>query len=247
MTTSDPRTGQHDNPHEHRGLGKRILDAVLGDPAEQRHDDPTADRPADRTANRPPDFAAPTPTGADRPGESRAGGAPAGYAGEGPRSEHASYEQAMRDSAPGGVVQDDRGTGQGGTGQAGYPDPREASARRRARPVRDRHRRPARRRSRHRHRHADGHPARCRVRPLNSCGRRHGAMPVTTTRSPEPPVTTPATPVVTPSLRTPRTPSIRRATRIGVPRTGAPASAPLPPRARPVQGWPSVAVPGRTS
>ena len=127
MTTSDPRTGQHDNPHEHRGLGKRILDAVLGDPAEQRHDDPTADRPADRTANRPPDFAAPTPTGADRPGESRVGGAPAGYAGEGPRSEHASYEQAMRDSAPGGVVQDDRGTGQGGTGQAGYADPREAT------------------------------------------------------------------------------------------------------------------------
>ena len=128
MTTSDPRTGQHDdNPHEHRGLGKRILDAVLGDPAEQRPDDPTADRPADRTANRPADFAAPTPTGADRPAESRAGGAPAGYAGEGPRSEHASYEQAMRDSAPGGVVQDDRGTGQGGTGRAGYADPREAT------------------------------------------------------------------------------------------------------------------------
>ena len=127
MTTSDPRTGQHDNPHEHRGLGKRILDAVLGDPAEQQHDDPTADRPADRTANRPPDFAAPTPTGADRPGESRVGGAGAGYAGDGPRSEHTSYEQAMRDSAPGGVVQDDRGTGQGGVGQAGYADPREAT------------------------------------------------------------------------------------------------------------------------
>ena len=128
MTTSDPRTGQHDdNPREHRGLGKRLLDAVLGDPAEQRPDDPTADRTADRTANRPADFATPTPTGADRPAESRAGGAPAGYAGEGPRSEPASYEQAMRDSAPGGVVQDDRGTGQGGTGRAGYADPREAT------------------------------------------------------------------------------------------------------------------------
>ena len=33
----------------------------------------------------------------------------------------------MRDSAPGGVVQDDRGTGQGGTGRAGYADPREAT------------------------------------------------------------------------------------------------------------------------
>ena len=128
MTTSDPRTGPpDDNPHEHRGLGKRILDAVLGDPAEQRPDGPTADRPADRTANRPPVSPPPTPTAADRPAENRAGAGSCDYAGEGPRSEHASYEQAMRDSAPGGVAQDDRGTGQGGTGQAGYAHPREAT------------------------------------------------------------------------------------------------------------------------
>ena len=56
MTTSDhPRTDRRDDdPGEHRGLGKRILDAVLGDPVDERHD-PTGrpagaahpDRPAD--------------------------------------------------------------------------------------------------------------------------------------------------------------------------------------------------------
>ena len=34
MTTSEPRTPHDDTPREHRRLGQRILDAVLGDPAD---------------------------------------------------------------------------------------------------------------------------------------------------------------------------------------------------------------------
>ena len=123
MTTSDPRAERReDNPEEHRGLGKRILDAVLGDPAEQRPDDRAADRADDRAVatDRPADPRAPTPTDADRPAESRAAGATEGYAGDGPRGEYTSYEQAMRDSAPAAAVQDDRGTAQR------HADPREA-------------------------------------------------------------------------------------------------------------------------
>ena len=51
MTTSDPRAEQRDeNPREHRGLGQRILDAVLGDPADQRQGDRTEARHADPAA-----------------------------------------------------------------------------------------------------------------------------------------------------------------------------------------------------
>ena len=124
MTTSDPRAERReDNPEEHRGLGKRILDAVLGDPAEQRPDDRAADRADDRAddpADRRVDPGAPTSADADRPAESRTGGAAEGYAGDGPRGEHASYEQAMRDPRPAAAVPDDRGTAQR------YADPREA-------------------------------------------------------------------------------------------------------------------------
>ena len=209
MTTSDPRTGQHDdNPREHRGLGKRLSTpcSVIRPSSGPTTPPQTAPQTAPRTG--PQTLPTPTPTGADRPAESRAGGAPAGYAGEGPRSEPASYEQAMRDSAPGGVVQDDRGTGQGGTGRAGYADPREAT--------RDAGHDPsgiatdARRDAGYDAGTATGTPTDTRrdagttpqqLRPT------HGAMPVTTTPSPELPATTPATPVVTPSLRTPRTTS----------------------------------------
>ena len=54
MTTSDPRAEQRDeNPDERRGLGKRILDAVLGDPHEQRPGDPHEQRPGDPHEQRP--------------------------------------------------------------------------------------------------------------------------------------------------------------------------------------------------
>ncbi len=88
MTTSEPRTPHDDTPREHRRLGQRILDAVLGDPADTRPDDPADPR-------RDPDRA-----------EGRAGAE--GFAGDGPRGGYSSYEQAMRDPADGGTVQDDR-------------------------------------------------------------------------------------------------------------------------------------------
>ena len=58
---TDPRTTPHDDdPREHRGIGKRIMDAVLGDPADQRHDDPAGTRRDDPADTRQVD--------ADRPG-----------------------------------------------------------------------------------------------------------------------------------------------------------------------------------
>jgi len=115
MTTSEPRTPHDDTPREHRRLGQRILDAVLGDPADTRPDDPADPRHGDpaRAEGR---------TGAE------------GFAGDAPRSDYASYEQATRDHPVGGTVQDDalRGAGSdaGDTvsdarrdaGQAGYVD-----------------------------------------------------------------------------------------------------------------------------
>jgi hypothetical protein len=50
MTTSEPRTPHDDTPREHRRLGQRILDAVLGDPADTRPDDPATPAAATRTA-----------------------------------------------------------------------------------------------------------------------------------------------------------------------------------------------------
>ncbi len=98
MTTSEPRTPHDDTPREHRRLGQRILDAVLGDPADTRPDDPADPRRGD------PDRA-----------EGRAGAE--GFAGDGPRGDYSSYEQAMRDPADGGTVRDDR------AGAAGYLAP----------------------------------------------------------------------------------------------------------------------------
>ncbi len=94
MTTSEPRTPHDDTPRENRRLGQRILDAVLGDPAEARGDDPADTRPGDpeRVEGR---------TGVE------------GFAGDGPRGDYASYDQATRDHADGGVVQDDRAAAQG--------------------------------------------------------------------------------------------------------------------------------------
>ena len=119
MTTSDPRAEQRDeNPDERRGLGKRILDAVLGDPHEQRPGDPHEQRPGgpadDRADVRHADPAAPVPADTGRTAESRATDAREGYAGDGPRGEYASYEQAMRDHAPVGT-EPDRGTAAAGT------------------------------------------------------------------------------------------------------------------------------------
>jgi hypothetical protein len=83
MTTSDPRTGQHDdNPREHRGIGQRILDAVLGDP-----DDPNT-RPADP----------------DRPAERHVGGVTESGRDDRPQGEYSSYEQTMREHASGGAT-----------------------------------------------------------------------------------------------------------------------------------------------
>jgi hypothetical protein len=94
MTTSEPRTPHDDTPREHRRLGQRILDAVLGDPADTRPDDPADPRRGD--PNR-----AERRTGAE------------GFAGDGPRGDYASYEQATRDHPVGGTVQDDRAATQG--------------------------------------------------------------------------------------------------------------------------------------
>jgi len=89
---TDPRTTHHgDNPRENRGIGQRIMDAVLGDPADPRHDDPADVRRDDR----------------DR----AAGDVATGAGGDGPRGEYASYEQAMRDHTQGGATLEDRGTG----------------------------------------------------------------------------------------------------------------------------------------
>ena len=91
MTTSDPRAEHRDDSgRENRGLGQRILDAVLGEPGDDRTHDRTHDRAGDRT-----DPA--TPQHVD---ENRGVGAPEGFAGDGPRTEHTSYEQAMRDAPP---------------------------------------------------------------------------------------------------------------------------------------------------
>ena len=94
MTTSEPRTPHDDTPRENRRLGQRILDAVLGDPADARHDDLADTRSGgpERAAGR---------TGVE------------GFAGDGPRGDYASYEQATRDRADGGVAQDDRAAAQG--------------------------------------------------------------------------------------------------------------------------------------
>ena len=94
MTTSEPRTPHDDTPREHRRLGQRILDAVLGDPADAQRDDLADNRPGDpeRAAGR---------TGVE------------GFAGDGPRGDYASYEQATRDRADGGVARDDRAAAQG--------------------------------------------------------------------------------------------------------------------------------------
>jgi hypothetical protein len=94
MTTSEPRTPHDDTPRENRRLGQRILDAVLGDPADTRPDDPADPRRGD------PDRA-----------EGRTGAE--GYAGDGPRGGYSSYEQATRDHPVGGTVQDDRAATQG--------------------------------------------------------------------------------------------------------------------------------------
>ena len=103
MTTSEPRTPHDDTPREHRRLGQRILDAVLGDPADTRPDDPADPR-------RPDDPADPRRGDPDR-AEGRTGAE--GFAGDGPRGDYSSYEQAMRDPADRGTVQDDRAATQG--------------------------------------------------------------------------------------------------------------------------------------
>lgn len=90
MTTSEPRTPHDDTPREHRRIGQRILDAVLGDPADTRPDDPADPRRAD-----------PNRAGAE------------GFAGDGPRGGYSSYEQATRDHPAGGTVQGDRAATQG--------------------------------------------------------------------------------------------------------------------------------------
>jgi hypothetical protein len=93
---TDPRTTHHDDdPREHRGIGQRIMDAVLGDPADQRHDDPAGTRRDDPADTRQVD--------ADRPGGGVGGG-------DQPRGEYASYEQAMRDHSSGGATLEDRGS-----------------------------------------------------------------------------------------------------------------------------------------
>jgi len=51
MTTSEPRTPHDDTPREHRRIGQRILDAVLGDPADTRPDDPADPRRPDDPAD----------------------------------------------------------------------------------------------------------------------------------------------------------------------------------------------------
>ena len=97
MTTSEPRTPHDDTPRENRRLGQRILDAVLGDPADTRPDDPADPRRGDP----------------DR-GEGREGRTGAeGFGGDGPRGGYSSYEQAMRDPADSGTVRDDRPAAQG--------------------------------------------------------------------------------------------------------------------------------------
>jgi hypothetical protein len=110
MTTSEPRTPHDDTPREHRRLGQRILDAVLGDPADTQRDD-LADPRRD-------DLADPRPGGTER-ADGRTG--VAGFAGDGPRGDYASYEQATRDRADGGVGQDDRAATQGYAAPAPNP------------------------------------------------------------------------------------------------------------------------------
>ena len=130
MTTSEPRTPHDDTPREHRRLGQRILDAVLGDPADTRRDDPADPRRGDD-----PDRA-----------EGRTGAE--GFAGDGPRGDYSSYEQAMRDPRR----RRDR-PGRPGSAAPGTPPRRRIRPRRRRGPGRAR--RPGRRRPRRRRRTDD--------------------------------------------------------------------------------------------
>ena len=105
MTTSEPRTPHDDTPREHRRLGQRILDAVLGDPADTRPDDPADPRRGD-------------------PGRAEGRTGAEGFAGDGPRGDHSSYQQAMRDHADSGTVQDDRAAAQARPRSPRLPRPR---------------------------------------------------------------------------------------------------------------------------
>ena len=122
MTTSEPRTPHDDTPREHRRLGQRILDAVLGDPADTRPDDPADPRRGD------PDRA-----------EGRTGAE--GFAGDGPRGDmptSGSCATRRRRARPGTTNRDDAlrdaGHHAGGAvsdahrdaGQAGYVDRNDA-------------------------------------------------------------------------------------------------------------------------
>jgi hypothetical protein len=74
MTTSEPQAGRRDDDdsREHRSIGQRIRDAVLGDPADDQHDAPAGGGYAGReTAHNRPD--APVVDQGEAPGE-------AGYA-----------------------------------------------------------------------------------------------------------------------------------------------------------------------
>jgi hypothetical protein len=116
MTTSDPQADRRDDDsREHKGLGQRLRDAVLGDPAETRHDT-RSDDPAD-TAYADPErgHVAGDPSPAD-PNRSESARDP-GYAdpdraatGDPGRADtdrdYAPYEQAMREHVDGGAVPD---------------------------------------------------------------------------------------------------------------------------------------------
>ena len=131
MTTSEPRTPHDDTPREHRRLGQRILDAVLGDPADTR-----------------PDATLPTPA-VDDPDRAEGRTGAEGFAGDGPRGGYSSYEQAMRDPAAAGPSRTTAPLRARDT-DAGDPD-------RRSRDVEPgRARRPGRRRPRRRARRTPG-------------------------------------------------------------------------------------------
>src|SRR5919112_1854520 len=83
MTTSDPQADRRDDDsRQHRGLGQRLRDAVLGEPADTRQDT-RSDVPAGTTDSEH------------------------GDAGRGDTDrDYGSYEQAMREHVAGGAVPD---------------------------------------------------------------------------------------------------------------------------------------------
>jgi hypothetical protein len=138
MTTSDhPRADRRDDdPGEHRGLGKRILDAVLGDPADQRPGDTGRPTGAAHEEGRAPSDTATRDAGYDpsqTADDARRDAGQAGYVDQREATRDAGYDasesaaDARRDVGEAGVAQrpDARASAHADDGRrdVGYDDP----------------------------------------------------------------------------------------------------------------------------